>query len=72
MAYYTYKEVRDLIPDDFSKKYIAMFEESYGREYNYDSNYDGDMWSLTAAYIESLQNEIKLLKEGKEAVECNR
>lgn len=58
MAYYAYKEVRDLIPDSFRDEFIEKFEKENGREYDGDSNYDGDMWLLTAAYIEYLQVEL--------------
>lgn len=51
MAYYAYKEVRDLIPNEFRDKYIEHIDSGYEGE----ANYDGDMWSLTAQYIDFLQ-----------------
>jgi hypothetical protein len=73
MAYYAYKEVRDLIPDWFRDEYIAKIEAE-GGEYVGDSNYDGDMWSLTAEYIHYLlyenlnkDTQISLLLEGLNA-----
>lgn len=57
MAYYTYKEVRDLIPDDFKEEFIKNYNERYskfGHVYDDDANYNGGMWLLTAAYIEYL------------------
>lgn len=53
MAYYNYKVVRDLIPDDFRDKFIEQFEKD-GTEYDHDANYDGHMWLLVADYIEYL------------------
>lgn len=58
MAYYAYKYVRDLIPDDFQNRFEESFKAESGREYDGDSNYDGDMWLLAAAYIEHLQGEL--------------
>jgi len=46
MAYYAYKNVRDLLPEFIIK--------AQGEEYEGDSNYDGDMWYATAEYIEEL------------------
>jgi len=59
MAYYAYKEVRDLIPNDFRDRFEESFKVENGREYDGDANYDGDMWLLAAAYIEHLQCELK-------------
>jgi hypothetical protein len=58
MAYYNYKVVRDMIPDDFSEKFIKDFEEENDMEYDHDANYDGHMWLLTAAYIDHLHSRI--------------
>jgi len=58
MAYYSYKEVRDLIPSEFSDRFIAGF----GDTYDHDANYNGDMWLLTAAYIEHLLERIRKLE----------
>jgi len=55
MAYYAYKTVMTCIPVWFEIEYIKLFQEKTGREYNSDPNYDGDMWLLTAEYIEYLQ-----------------
>ena len=58
MAYYAYKEVRDLLPADTEEK----FQLKYGLEYDPDPNYDGDMWTATADYIVELLDKIKELE----------
>lgn len=56
MAYYAYKEVRDLIPEWFSTQYINKWnDECPDYPYDHDPNYDGNMWCLTADYIRYLQ-----------------
>lgn len=66
MAYYAYKEVRDLIPDWFRDQFIEEYNKTAGKyPYDGDSNYDGDMWYLTAAYIEYLHAQVR--KEGVDA-----
>jgi hypothetical protein len=62
MAYYNYKHVRDLIPDDFRDKFIEEYNKN-GYEYEGTCNYDGDMWLLAAAYIEELLEKIKILED---------
>jgi hypothetical protein len=63
MAYYNYKVVRDMIPDDFRDAFIKEFEADGRVEYDGDANYDGHMWLLVAEYIEHLQEELER-KEG--------
>lgn len=67
MAYYAYKNVRDLIPEEFSSKWIKEYEQTGSEKwpvtFDGDPNYDGDMWYLTAAYIEYLQEELVKAKE---------
>lgn len=62
MAYYNYKEVRDLIPNDFRDAYIEKFEQD-GTEYDGDPNYDGHMWLLAGSYISYLQDGSPPLKK---------
>ena len=59
MAYYSYKEVLFNIPQHIIDKY----EEERGIEYEGESHYDGDGWSVTALYIEYLEDKIKQLEE---------
>ena len=58
MAYYAYKEVRDLLPADTAEKY----QFRYGEEYEGGANYDGDMWIAAADYIVELLDKIKELE----------
>lgn len=51
---YTYKTVRDLIPNEFSDAFIKNFESESQREYDHDNNYNGDSWLLAAEYIRYL------------------
>lgn len=46
MAYYTYKRVRDLLPDHIIN--------NQGPDYEGNGNYDGDQWDAAADYIEEL------------------
>ncbi len=46
MAYYAYKNVRDLLPQHIIDK--------QGPDYEGEANYDGDMWIAAADYIEEL------------------
>lgn len=55
MAYYAYKEVRDLLPQDVINR--------MGPDYEGSCDYDGDMWSAAALYIEDLLEEIETLKQ---------
>jgi hypothetical protein len=62
MAYYTYKQVRDLLP-----KHII---DRQGPNYEGDPGYDGDQWTAAADYINELKemlatknSEISRLKE---------
>lgn len=56
MAYYNYKIVRDQIPNEFRDAFICTYEKTTQKEYDGDANYDGDLWVLTAEYIEYLLN----------------
>jgi hypothetical protein len=46
MAYYTYKQVREQLPD--------WLIEAMGTDYDGDANYDGDQWAATSSYIDFL------------------
>lgn len=59
MAYYSYKEVCHQIPNHIEER----FKEETGREPDGDPNYNGDYWSLTAMWIEELENEIDRLNK---------
>jgi hypothetical protein len=65
MAYYTYKQVRDLIPTEFQKAYEKKMKVQ-GLEYDGYLIYDGDMWELTAEYIEFLMERIESLERSLE------
>ena len=65
MAAYSYKEVCHR-PE--LQKYIDQFEQKYGREFDGDSNYDGDYWLVADDYIcdliskcDELASKVKLL-----------
>jgi hypothetical protein len=71
MAYYEYKRVRDLLPKDYLTTENYRLKCCGGRgclnknspcEYYGSADYDGDMWTMTAYYIEELQSEISQLK----------
>lgn len=47
MAYYAYKQVRDLLPQHII--------DAQGPDYEGDANYDGDQWDAAADYIEELK-----------------
>jgi hypothetical protein len=55
MAYYNYKRVRDLVPNEFVEEFSKVYKEQTGEDYCGESNYDGDMWIMTANYIDYLQ-----------------
>ena len=59
MAYYNYKRVRDLIPEDFRTKFESSWKEETGEEYDETCDYDGTLWILAAHYIEYLQDRLK-------------
>mgnify|MGYP000280030960 CR=1 FL=1 len=61
MAYYSYKDVLYNIPQHIIEKYEA--DEDI--EYEGEANYNGDGWSVTALYIEYLENRIKQLDGSK-------
>ena len=46
MAYYAYKQVRDLLPQHII--------DAQGPDYEGNGNYDGDQWDAAATYIEEL------------------
>lgn len=60
MAYYAYKQVRDLLPERYTS---TLFEEREGRSFDGTADYDGDYYIAAALYIEDLLEEIKNLKE---------
>jgi hypothetical protein len=51
MAYYTYKVVRDLLPQHII--------DAMGDDYEGGANYDGDQWLAAAEYIKELQQLVK-------------
>lgn len=53
MAYYAYKNVRDLLPE--------WIIQEQGSNYQGDANYDGDQWIAASDYIEYLVTKIKEL-----------
>lgn len=55
MAYYAYKNVRDLIPDDFREAFEKRWKEETDRDFEGAADYDGDLWHMAADYIRSLQ-----------------
>ncbi|MGL5284266.1 MAG: hypothetical protein ACRC8W_21390 [Plesiomonas shigelloides] len=58
MAHYSYKDVCYQIPSHIEER----FKEENGRDPDGDPNYDGDYWSLTAMWIEELENKIASLE----------
>lgn len=50
MAYYTYKQVRDLLPQHIIDK--------QGPDYEGDAGYDGDQWTAAADYITELKESL--------------
>lgn len=65
MAYYNYKRVRALIPAQFREEFEARWLEETGREFEGTADYDGDLWVMTAEYIEALQTKINELRTGR-------
>ena len=55
MAYYNYKRVRDIIPNEFEETWKKNWLEETGQEYDGSADYDGELWILAADYIEYLQ-----------------
>ena len=60
MAYYAYKVVRDLIPDEFQDAYRDFNDHVYyngNSSWSYEGSpdYDGDMWYMVATYIKYLE-----------------
>lgn len=51
MAYYAYKNVRDLLPDHIIK--------AQGEDYEGTCDYDGDMWIAAADYIIELKAQVE-------------
>lgn len=60
MAYYAYKQVRDLLPEPYTS---SLFKERTGQAFEGTADYDGDYYIAAALYIEDLLEEIKNLKE---------
>lgn len=58
MANYTYKDLCYSIP----VHYEETFEEKYNREFDYDSNYNGDYWVIASDYVTDLENRIEEFK----------
>lgn len=58
MANYTYKELCNGIP----YHYEETFEDKHEREFDYDSNYNGDYWIIAAEYVTDLENRIEEFK----------
>lgn len=58
MAHYSYKDVCYQIPNHIEER----FKEETGREPDGDAGYDGDYWSLTAMWIEELEDKISTLE----------
>ena len=65
MAYYAYKQVRDLLPQHII--------DAQGPDYEGDANYDGDQWDAAADYIAELKETVAkqdaLLRQALEALE---
>jgi hypothetical protein len=55
MAYYAYKEVRDLLPQHII--------DAMGPDYEGACDYNGDMWSAAALYIVELQDQVRELNK---------
>ena len=62
MAYYNYKRARDVMPDnvlttEYYRAAVCNCDGSCLRpcDYDGDSNYDGDMWTVTAEYINRIK-----------------
>lgn len=72
MAAYSYKEVchRPIIA-----RYVDEFEKNYGREFDNDSNYDGDYWLVASDYIDDLEVErdelLNLLTDLLSVADCD-
>lgn len=64
MGYYSYKHVRNSIPDSFKEEREKRLKEEYGEDYepDYGADYDGGLWLLASDYIDYLHEEIKKLK----------
>ena len=60
MAAYTYKDV--YLPEGI----IEEWEEINEVECDYDPNYNGDLWSVTAMYIDKLIGRIEELENAKD------
>lgn len=59
MAYYAYKSVVYSLPNEYTEE---RFKENHGRECDFGTDYDGDLWLATADYITDLLKEIDELK----------
>lgn len=54
MANYSYKELASCVKQSI----VDDFEERYGRECDWDPNYDGDLHTLSVMTINELEQEI--------------
>ena len=61
MAYYTYKQVRDLLPQHII--------DAQGPDYEGDGNYDGDQWNAAADYIDELITQRDTLTAERDALQ---
>ncbi|MDD5151513.1 MAG: hypothetical protein PHC28_13730 [Flavobacterium sp.] len=61
MAYYSYKRVRELIPNHIEEKYKNYSDDP--DTWFWDNSYDGDLFDACADYIEELQSEINKIKK---------
>jgi hypothetical protein len=72
MAYYNYKRVLDLIPDDFRVSFEATWRKEFG-EYEETCDYDGSLWILAADYISDLQERLKAAENQIASIrDCNK
>lgn len=58
MANYTYKNLCYSIP----YHYEEAFEDKYCRDFDCDSNYNGDYWVIASDYVTDLENRIEQFK----------
>ena len=58
MAHYTYKDLCYGIP----AHYEETFEDKYSRDFDYDSNYNGDYWVIASDYVTDLETRIEEFK----------
>ena len=63
MVYYNYKRVSEQIPKEFRNLYEKLYKEQIGYDFEGGTNHDGDLWLLTASYIDYLQYNMGLVNE---------